>query len=168
MLSKNEVLVTNRLLLPWCEINLDLRTALRKHAMVSVELCLHSTHARVRSLFIQGSVLVSYGPVSWEEITLGKQEPHSPLCSLHKLGLGVRIFKALSNFASLHRSASQPLTWQNLLCLALVVSGDCWLFLLFGTLPQTPFGAPLVFTPRSFPSSARDMQFSLLGLKSVF
>lgn len=64
--------------------------------MVSVELCLHSTHARVRSLFIRGSVLVSYGPVSWEEITLGKQEPHSSLCSLHKLGLGVRIFKALS------------------------------------------------------------------------
>lgn len=66
--------------------------------MVSLELRLHSTHIRGKSSFIWGSVFLSYGSVSWEEITLGKQEPHSPLYSLHKLGLVEGNFKALPAF----------------------------------------------------------------------
>jgi len=39
---------------------------------------------------------MSYGSVSWDEITLGKQEPHSLLYSLHKRGLVGGNFKALA------------------------------------------------------------------------
>lgn len=106
----------------------------------------------------------------------GRDNPgEHELCALRELGVAVGNRKALAAFreqqhvllqVSPNRSASRPVTAQNLPCFALpwLIVGTADLFLLFGTLCQ----APLVFTLQSFPSSAQDTQLSFLGLKSVF